>query len=61
MSSNTQKKSSLLLRISSPPTSEGQCWGGKKCKPDEFGHCIVCCDCKECYKALVAAADNDSE
>ena len=27
-----------------------ECYNGEKCKPDEFGHCIVCCECKECIK-----------
>ncbi len=31
---------------------EGKCYDGEKCQPDEFGCCIVCCECKSCIKRL---------
>ena len=42
---------------------EGLCWEGKVCQTDEFGHCVVCCDCKACIRNLreEAAAEEDDE
>ena len=31
---------------------ENTCWGNNKCERDEFGCCIVCCECKECIKRI---------
>lgn len=32
---------------------KNECWGiNNKCERDEFGCCIVCCDCKECIKRI---------
>jgi hypothetical protein len=31
---------------------EGQCYDGKACQLDEFGHCVHCCECKQCIKLL---------
>ncbi len=31
---------------------EGLCWEGKVCQTDEFGHCVVCCECKACIRNL---------
>jgi hypothetical protein len=31
---------------------ENKCWGNNKCERDEFGCCIVCCECKECIKRI---------
>ena len=28
------------------------CYEGKKCQNDEFGHCIVCCECTNCVQNL---------
>tara|TARA_R110000796_G_scaffold123828_1_gene238276 strand:+ start:180 stop:893 length:714 start_codon:yes stop_codon:yes gene_type:complete len=31
---------------------ENTCWGNNKCERDEFGCCIVCCECRECIKRI---------
>ena len=31
---------------------ENKCWGNNKCERDEFGCCIVCCECKNCIKRI---------
>jgi hypothetical protein len=40
-----------------PSAAKGECWEGKVCELDEFGHCVVCCDCKECIKLLREVED----
>ncbi len=32
--------------------THGDCWDGRKCQENEFGHCVTCCECKECIAAL---------
>ena len=36
---------------------EDTCWDNNKCERDEFGCCIVCCECKECIKRLQEAEE----
>ena len=37
------------------------CWDGETCKPDEFGCCVVCCECKACICNLQKAEDEEEE
>ena len=37
----------------------GACWDNKICQPDEFGCCVVCCECKECIKNLQQAEQQE--
>ena len=35
------------------------CWDGETCKPDEFGCCVVCCECKACICNLQKAEEEE--
>ena len=37
------------------------CWDGETCKPDEFGCCVVCCECKACICNLQKAEEEEEE
>ena len=37
----------------------GDCHDGKQCQLDEFDHCTVCCECKQCVVELAAQDDLD--
>ena len=37
------------------------CWDGETCKPDEFGCCVVCCECKACICNLQKAEEEEED
>jgi hypothetical protein len=32
---------------------DGTCQNGEQCQQDEFGCCVVCCECRECIANLI--------
>lgn len=43
------EKTDISAKMATTKDEEhGDCWEGRKCQEDEFGHCVVCCECRKC-------------
>ena len=56
---NTEKKEMNMM--SQEDIKVTICWDGKTCQPDEFGCCIVCCECKACICNLQKAEEEEED